>query len=68
MPDHEDPDRLLTRRDVERRFALKARFLELAALRGEGPPIVRVGRSVFYRVRDVRAWIEAQLQNSGPER
>jgi predicted DNA-binding transcriptional regulator AlpA len=51
-------DRLLSRREVEERFGISKRYLEVAIMRHEGPPIVRIGRSVRYRVRDVVEWIE----------
>ncbi|MFZ5876373.1 MAG: helix-turn-helix transcriptional regulator [Nitrospirota bacterium] len=56
----DEEDRLLTRAEVELRFGFPTkRFLELAANRGDGPPFVRFGRFVRYRVRDIRDWIEA---------
>ena len=51
-------DRLLNRMEVEERFGIPKRFLELAAMRGDGPRMVRVGRLVRYRVTDLRKWIE----------
>jgi len=57
-------DRLLSRAEVEVNFGLSRRFLEVSAVRGDGPPMVKIGRSVRYRVGDVRAWIEARRVNS----
>lgn len=57
-------DRLLSRAEVEVNFGLSRRFLEVSAVRGDGPPMVKIGRSVRYRVSDVRAWIEARRVNS----
>lgn len=53
-------DRLLTRDQVESHFGLSRRFLEVAAVRGDGPPMVKINRAVRYRVADIRAWIEAR--------
>lgn len=53
-------DRLLSRDEVEERFGIPKRFLELAVARQEGPRFVRIGRLVRYRVEDIRGWIEAQ--------
>lgn len=50
-------ERLLTRSEVQQYFGLTQRFLEVSAVRGDGPPIVRIGRSVRYRVADIRRWI-----------
>lgn len=57
----DDTDRLLTRKETSVRFGIPLRFLELAASRGDGPCLVRLGRLVRYRVSDVREWIDAQV-------
>lgn len=57
-------DRLLTRAEVEVAFGLSRRFLEISAVRGDGPPMVKIGRSVRYLVADLRNWIEARRVNS----
>jgi len=54
-----EDDHLLTRDDVETRFGISRRYLEAAARRGDGPTVVRIGRSVRYRVKDIRSWIDA---------
>lgn len=54
--------RLLCRSDVEEQFGISKRYLEIAAVRGDGPPIVRLGRSVRYRIADILAWIEQQVE------
>jgi predicted DNA-binding transcriptional regulator AlpA len=54
--------RLLRRVEVEEQFGIPVRFLEIAVSRGDGPPIVRLGRSVRYRVCDVRNWIEQRVE------
>ena len=58
-----DDERLLDRNEVEERFGVSKRFLEIAMQRGDGPCYVRVGRLVKYRPKDVSDWIEA---NSTP--
>lgn len=57
-------DRLLSRAEVEVSFGLSRRFLEVSAVRGDGPSMVKIGRSVRYRAGDVRAWIEARRVTS----
>jgi predicted DNA-binding transcriptional regulator AlpA len=55
------PDKLLTRNEVEAEFGITRRYLELAAWRGDGPPMMRIGRrAVRYRRGDVITWIEQQ--------
>ena len=59
--DLQNPDRLLNRAQVEALFGIPKRFLEIAAMRCEGPPLVRVGkRCVRYRVQDLKDWIAVQ--------
>jgi len=53
-----DTDRLLTRAEVEETFGISKRFLEVAAQRKEGPCMIKIGRSVRYRVGDIRQWID----------
>ena len=59
-----EDDLLLSRSEVEARFGIPKRFLETAVHRGTGPTVVRIGRLVRYRVRDVRDWIDAQAVRS----
>ena len=55
----DEQNRLLTRQEVEVRFGISKRFLEISAQRGDGPPMIRVGsRMVRYRVSDIVNWID----------
>ena len=56
-------ERLLDRDEVEEIFGISKRFLELAISRGGGPKLVRIGRLVRYRVKDVEHWIEQQVSD-----
>lgn len=60
-------ERLMTRAEVQTHFGLTQRFLEVSAVRGDGPPMVKIGRSVRYRVADLRDWITARRVNSTSE-
>ena len=51
-------DRLITRSEVEAQFGVSKRYLETCVYKGEGPPMVKIGRMVRYRPSDIRAWIE----------
>ncbi len=57
-------DRLLSRPEVEERFGISRRYLEISAVRGDGPMMTKIGRSVRYRVGDLRAWIDARRRAS----
>lgn len=57
-------DLLLSRAEVQERFGLSRRFLEIAAVRGDGPPMFKLGRAVRYRTGDLRAWIETRRRVS----
>ncbi|MEM1151057.1 MAG: helix-turn-helix domain-containing protein [Pseudomonadota bacterium] len=50
-------ERLLNRTEVEERFGIPKRFLEMAVMRGEGPPFIKLGRLVRYRIADIEAWL-----------
>lgn len=67
MLQDENNDLLLNRRQVEERFGISVRFLEIAAVKGGGPIMIKVGRSVRYRVRDIREWIESRRVHSTSE-
>ena len=60
-------DKLLSRNEVEDRFGITKRFLEIAAVRGDGPRMTKVGRRVLYQVRDLRDWIDARKVASTSE-
>ncbi len=55
--------RLLRRSEVEEQFGISKRFLEIAVARGDGPPVVRLGRAVHYRVCDIQKWLESCVQD-----
>jgi predicted DNA-binding transcriptional regulator AlpA len=42
----------------------------LAKLRvsGEGPPFIKIGKSVYYRKRDLDEWVERHLRTSTSEK
>ena len=51
-------DHLLSRDDIEDQYRLTRRWLELAALRGDGPPFVKISsRLVRYRRSDFENWL-----------
>ncbi|MEO1140489.1 MAG: helix-turn-helix domain-containing protein [Pseudomonadota bacterium] len=60
-------DRLLTRAEVEEKFGITKRYLELAALNGGGPTMIKIGRRVRYRTSDIVAWIAAHEVHSTSE-
>jgi excisionase family DNA binding protein len=59
FPGQDDRDVLLSREEVCAYLRCSLPTLELWARNGEGPVVVRVGRSVRYRLSDVRAFIDA---------
>jgi predicted DNA-binding transcriptional regulator AlpA len=50
--------RLLTREEVANHFGLSKRFLEISSTKNDGPPFVRIGRSVRHHAIDVHSWIK----------
>lgn len=52
-------ERLLTRREVHNRYGLTVRFLEACAVRGNGPPMIKISnRMVRYRSSDIEDWLD----------
>jgi len=64
---HQSDDQLMTRQDVEKRFGIRKRYLEVADLKGTGPTRIIIGRLVRYRAKDIRAWIDAHSHGDGSE-
>ena len=59
---------LLSRNDIETEYGLTKRWLELAALRGNGPPFLRISRRlVRYRRADFERWLAAHERCSTSE-
>ncbi len=50
--------KLLDRSEVEARFGIPKRYLEMAGMRGDGPAFVRIGRRVRYLAADIEAWLQ----------
>ena len=51
---------LLDRCGVEARYGISKRYLEIAAVRGDGPPYFKIGRAVRYCAADIDTWLQAQ--------
>lgn len=51
------PERMLCRGEVANGYNIPLRYLEIAACKGGGPPFVKIGRLVRYRVADLEEWI-----------
>ncbi len=58
---------LLNQDEAAEALAVPARTLEAWRCRGGGPPFVRIGRHVRYRLRDLQAWIEERTFKSTAE-
>lgn len=67
MKKEEENRRLLSREDVENIYGVRKRFLEIAAVKGDGPPMVKIGRLVRYRAKDIDEWIESRIVASTSE-
>lgn len=46
-------------------LALQPQTLAAWTSRGEGPPYIKVGRSVRYRKSDIEAWLESRTIRPG---
>ncbi len=64
MPTNE----LLSRDQIESEYGLSRRWLELAAVRGDGPKMVKIsGRMVRYRRSDLELWLASRTVSSTSE-
>ena len=57
-------DDLVPRAEVSRQLDVTEQTLRLWELAGEGPPPIRIGRRVFYRVDVLRRWLLDQERRS----
>jgi excisionase family DNA binding protein len=55
---------LLNQTQAAEVLAVQPRTMESWRCRGGGPPFVRVGRRVRYRLKDLQAWIEGRTYRS----
>lgn len=61
MHSDEHQRRLLSRDEVEAEYGITRRWLELAAHRGDGPPMRKISRRmVRYDRAEFEAWLDAQ--------
>ena len=62
------PERLMKRSAAAELLGCSVRFLENAALRGDGPRFIKVSpRLVLYRLSDLQAWLETRVRVSTSE-
>lgn len=54
-----DDDALLTTEEVGEAFRLSPGYLRNLRCAGRAPRAVRIGRSVKFRLRDVRSWLDS---------
>ena len=68
MASSAETKRLLSREDIEQEYGLTRRWLELAACRGDGPPMRRISaRMVRYDRGEFEAWLDARRVASTSE-
>jgi len=57
-------DPLLTTRNASAFLGLSRRWLAKLRLTGDGPPFIKLGRQVRYRLGDLEAWLNGQVRSS----
>lgn len=63
-----DHERLLTPREAASFLRVSESWLAKARMRGDGPPFVKVGRSIRYPESALLGWTKSHLQLSTSER
>jgi predicted DNA-binding transcriptional regulator AlpA len=61
-------ERLLTARDTANLLRLSASWLAKARMRGDGPPYVKLGRSIRYTEAGILEWMRSRRRFSTSER
>ena len=61
-------ERLLTARDAANLLRLSQSWLAKARMRGDGPPYVKLGRSIRYAEGALLQWIKSHVRLSTSER
>ena len=60
-----NPNRLLTEKEVEAEYGINHRTLQAWRVRrSDGIPWVALGRAVRYRAKDVEAWLDSKIRRS----
>lgn len=68
LGDHRFPEQLLSRDQIQAEYGLSKRYLELSAMTGDGPPMIRISRRmVRYKRSDLENWINARKVRSTSE-
>jgi predicted DNA-binding transcriptional regulator AlpA len=69
MPMNKHPDfpPLLTAKDVAGRFKVSLSWLAKARMRGDGPPYIRIGRSIRYAEAATVQWMKSRQRLSTSE-
>lgn len=60
-------ERLLTGRDAANVLRLSESWLAKARMRGDGPPFVKIGRSIRYSEGALREWLQSRTRQSTSE-
>jgi predicted DNA-binding transcriptional regulator AlpA len=66
-PEPNGPERLLTARDAADRLLLSPSWLAKARMRGDGPPFVKLGRSIRYSEGALAEWMKSRVRLSTSE-
>ena len=67
-PSGTDPERLLTARDAADFLHISISWLAKSRMKGDGPPFVKVGRSVRYGEGALLRWMKSRMRLSTSER
>lgn len=61
------PDSLLTAKEVARLLKVSLSWLAKARMSGEGPPYIRIGRTIRYSEPTVLQWLKSRQRLSTSE-
>jgi predicted DNA-binding transcriptional regulator AlpA len=64
---HLDPSPLLTAKDAAMHLKVSLSWLAKARMRGDGPPYIRIGRSIRYAQASLLQWMKSRQRLSTSE-
>jgi len=65
---HPDLPILLTAKEAAARLKMSSSWMAKARMRGDGPPYIRIGRSIRYTEPAVIQWMKSRQRSSTSER
>jgi predicted DNA-binding transcriptional regulator AlpA len=60
MANHNQPKQRIPEKEAAPYIGMSTMFLRISRMRGDGPPYLKIGRSVRYDTADLDRWLESK--------